>query len=670
MNNSLLEKMNNKSRKTIHLRHNYWKKEIWLIHELPIKSDQDKLRNQKSINFTYITNSALSLEARYYLWHGLEKEWWLLSTLKQQKIVSFKPVILFLQETYPNMSSVTEQPLDILEQRFKKYLVQKGKPLVRINTDGKKRNLSINLLVKFYQFYESLYDNRPEYERDRWNIEKLNTPYNMSRRDKYLNFGHIQQPFRELVKQYIKEALLIQQNITINTAFNIMKKLNYFFDYIKSNHPNWVDLRKLTRKDIESFLYYLRENDMGGRSHIKNRVHSDRSIAECLSNLRKFIVHMQLYSWKEAPLIDGKTLIYTPDYPSRYYKNYEDHIKHIPDEIWNQVLHNLEKMNEVIGRLVLIMEASGFRISDSCQLSKNCLIYKDNGWWLKSNQQKVKQKDHIVPISEQIAEVVKLQIEWLDQNIPLNENPYNFLFPEYMMRKNKGKAFSQNRVAGELNVLARKIPIVDSNGEIYKFKNHAFRHRYGMKMINNGMSILHVQKLMAHTSPEMTLAYARILDSTLRQEWEKVHKSVKLDDEGVFITTSVEEQAEENNLEIDWIRHNLDSVRLDHGFCIKSPKLKCEFLDQCLEFPCIKNKCRSFHVNDTFTEYYEREVLQMESDIAKYKEQNRPRSAELLGPKLQQYQEILCKIQTEKGIQGLSKNQREYTFEERMSDGK
>lgn len=83
-------------------------------------------------------------------------------------------------------------------------------------------------------------------------------------------------------------------------------------------------------------------------------------------------------------------------------------------------------MNEVIGRLVLIMEASGFRISNSCQLSKNFLIYKDNGWWLKSNQQ----KDHIVPISDYIAEVVKRQIEWLNNNIPLNENPYNFLFPE------------------------------------------------------------------------------------------------------------------------------------------------------------------------------------------------------------------------------------------------
>ncbi|MDZ5760793.1 tyrosine-type recombinase/integrase [Carnobacterium maltaromaticum] len=665
MNDKLLQKINNASPKMVPLYRDYWKNDVWLIHELPIKSDQDKLKTQKTINFNYITNAALCSEVKYYLWQGLEKEWWLLSTLKQTKIVYFKSIILFLQETYPNMSSVTDQPLDILEKQFKKYLIKIGKSLVRAHTDGKRRNQSLNLLTSFYIFYDSLYDERLEYERDKWRIEQLNIPYNMSRRDKYIHFGHIQQPFRELIKRYLKESLLIQQQITINTAFNVLKKLNYFFDYLKITYPDWVSLRELNRKDIESFLCYLRENDMGGRSSRKNRLPSDRHIAECLSNLRKVILHMQTYSWEEAPLIEAKALIYTMDFPNRRRKNYEDHIKHIPDEVWNQVVQNLDSMNEVVGRIVLTMEASGFRISDTCQLSKDCLIYKENGWWLKGDQQKVKQKDHIVPISEEIAGLIKFQIEWIEQNIPLGENPHNFLFPEYIMRKNKGKAFSQQRVAGELNVLARKLPIVDSNGEVYKFRNHAFRHRYGMKMINNGMSILHVQKLMAHTSPEMTLSYARILDSTLRQEWEKVHKAVKLDNKGLFISTSVEEHAVENNLEIDWIRHNLDSVRLDHGFCIKSPKLKCEFLDQCLEFPCIKNKCRSFHVNDSFTDYYEREVLQMESDIARYKEQNRLRSTELLLPKLQQYQEILCKIQTEKGINGLTKNEREYTREER-----
>jgi hypothetical protein len=84
------------------------------------------------------------------------------------------------------------------------------------------------------------------------------------------------------------------------------------------------------------------------------------------------------------------------------------------------------------------------------------------------------------------------------------------------------------------------------------------------------MNILHVQKLMAHMSPEMTLVYTQIHDTTLRKEWEKAtsNGAVRLNTGGKIIATSIEKQADENGIELEWLRHNLDSIRLDHGFCI------------------------------------------------------------------------------------------------------
>ncbi|MGG1442497.1 tyrosine-type recombinase/integrase [Brevibacillus laterosporus] len=107
-----------------------------------------------------------------------------------------------------------------------------------------------------------------------------------------------------------------------------------------------------------------------------------------------------------------------------------------------------------------------------------------------------------------------------------------------------------------------------------------FRHSYGVNLINNGMNILHVQKLMAHASPEMTLVYAQIHDQTLRDEWEKARNNgaVRLDTHGEVIVADLAQQAEENGVELEWIRHNMDSIRLDHGFCVKSPKLHCDFM--------------------------------------------------------------------------------------------
>ncbi|SIT01033.1 hypothetical protein SAMN05421787_1101 [Virgibacillus pantothenticus] len=124
---------------------------------------------------------------------------------------------------------------------------------------------------------------------------------------------------------------------------------------------------------------------------------------------------------------------------------------------------------------------------------------------------------------------------------------------------------------------------------------NAFRHRYGVNLINNGIKLLHVQKLMAHA----TLVYAQIHDNTLRKEWGKSREAgaIRLGVQGDVVMADLKQQAEENGLELEWVRHNMDSIRLDHGFCVKSPKLNYEFLNQTIEPPCIKNNCRNFHVD-------------------------------------------------------------------------
>ncbi|MGR5874071.1 tyrosine-type recombinase/integrase [Bacillus pacificus] len=66
--------------------------------------------------------------------------------------------------------------------------------------------------------------------------------------------------------------------------------------------------------------------------------------------------------------------------------------------------------------------------------------------------------------------------------------------------------------------------ITDETGDIFHFKNHAFRHTYAVKMLNGGADILTVQELLAHASPEMTMRYARLLDDTKRKAFEEVIK--------------------------------------------------------------------------------------------------------------------------------------------------
>ncbi|SFM02693.1 Site-specific recombinase XerD [Gracilibacillus orientalis] len=667
MTSNLVTPLNNKN-KVEDLLDGYWKSDIWEVEEFPYKERLGKTSDRKALDFSFLNNVYIKSEFKYYGMFGFKNEWWLLSTFIYQHFPYLKFFVLFLESVYPRIKSVREVYHDELFANYKRHLVQIGKPLIMVR-DGKKRtSYYINFAKAYYRFFDDFYDERPEHEKDRWNIERLGIPYNMSRRDKFISFENIKQPFRELVKKYIYQNLLVQQSITHATAQNILKKMYLFFDYIVDEYPLWNDLNALTRKDIEGFLFYVRNTDMGGRSHAKNRTPSNRHILESISNVKRLIEHMQDYEWREAPTIPVHMLIYPDDYPKRKHKIYEDHIKHVPDYVWEQVQENLHKLDSEIARIVILMEASGFRISDVCQLQIDCLLYKHDGWWLVGDQQKVNMEEHIVPISEEIVSIVKLQREVIEPNSTNENNPNHFLFP-VLKGKNKGKAFSQRRVKNALNRLASDCHILDRNGSVFHFKNHAFRHRYGMNLLNNGMSILHVQKLMAHTGPEMTLTYARILDSTLRKEWEKVQNAIRIDNEGGIVQADLSEQAEENGLELEWIRHNMDSIRLDHGFCIKSPKLSCDFLEQTLEPPCIKNNCRSFHVDSTFLDYYNDQILKMETDIEIYDKTGRTRSVELIQPKLKKFKEIRNSIKEGTGILGTQKNKREYVGNERDSNG-
>jgi hypothetical protein len=121
------------------------------------------------------------------------------------------------------------------------------------------------------------------------------------------------------------------------------------------------------------------------------------------------------------------------------------------------------------------------------------------------------------------------------------------------------------------------------------------------------MSLVHVQKWLAHLSPEMTLAYAKLLDSTRRKEWEQAFAkgTVRIDVEGRPKVVSTEQLGNEQEIEWEHIRHNLDAVRLPNGYCFKPRKANCPTQDT----PCYT--CRHFCTTPDFLPQFEHEEREM-----------------------------------------------------------
>ncbi|MBU7319529.1 tyrosine-type recombinase/integrase [Paenibacillus oleatilyticus] len=650
----------------------YYENDIWAVLDFPLLNEKEKekwIETPRVINFGYIQNYAIKNEIKYYFYYKLLNGDLTVTTVWRNYCSVLKCLGNFLKSHFPAMESITELPLEEFLTRFRTYLLVIGKPVTkkrylnpsnsRWQSYGTSENARLTAFRSIYSFFAEMYDEVPEFEKDRWDIRKLNIDFNITSGLHYLDFTSIPVTFRELCKKYIYERVFLKEAVKPITAVHYLIHLRLFFGFIKQKHSDWTDLMNLSRSDIIEFIKYIRIMPMGGNSAKAGQKPSEYYVYRTLINLEVFLQYIQFFEYEEAPLKNAELLI-LPEDRSKQKKRKADDLKYIPDYVWEQVVENINFLPSDMVPVFLLMEATGFRICDVLQIKLDCLLEQDDGFWIKGLQRKVKKIDHKVPVSKEIADIVKAQIQFIRNSLSPLENPNNYLFP-VLRGKKKGIPPLNSTVIRRLNDMAFKCNIKDSNGELFWFTNHAFRHRYGVTLVNNGMNIVHIQKLMAHACPEITLLYAELLDQTLRKEWEMAwtNKGLRFNPNGVMQPTEKEQHANDIGLELRWIRHNMDSIRLEHGFCIKLPNQHCDFLETTLDPPCIKNKCRSFHVDTTFLAYYQEQINKMEDDINIYKETGRLRSIEIITPKLERYKQIVQEIQMNNGVMGMPKEKRE-----------
>ena len=193
-------------------------------------------------------------------------------------------------------------------------------------------------------------------------------------------------------------------------------------------------------------------------------------------------------------------------------------VKYIPQTVLIQLDAHLEHLAPTYIPIVILLRASGWRISDVLYLKLDtCLEQDGEKFWLVGDIQKTQVLSHKIPLTKEVAAVIRAQIAWVKEQYTPEENPKRWLFPAAKHITNSqrflmGDPLNARSVGEMLNRFALRYQIKDEKEEIFHFKLHAFRHTKGIELVNNGMSLLMVQQWMAHASPEMTLIYAKILD--------------------------------------------------------------------------------------------------------------------------------------------------------------
>ncbi|MBS4214590.1 tyrosine-type recombinase/integrase [Neobacillus rhizophilus] len=541
----------------------------------------------------------LKIELKFYYLTKLKTGEITLNTLISHAC-DFSHLKGFLKKYYPYIEGFVDIPENGVK-KWKMYLFDKGLKDYTPRTE---------LLKRIISFFQDYYDERDEFEKDIWDFRKIpGAKFTKNRTSYKLNFTNTPALFKELIKSYCKYKVSTNESqVTINAK---LRTVNFFLKYILNQNPDWKSLNGLTRKEMEDYMSYLRSY----------RSDSEYSFERDLINIRDFLEHLERTENELGPRKSLNTLLFKEDFPKRNQDN--NKIKHIPEDVIAQLESFLNTSPEELFPplsesdadkipIVILLLRTGWRISDILNLRYHNCLYYNNGWYLQGDIPKVDVKSHRVPIDEEVAKMIQAVVETTKKNSTSENNPQKYLFPT-LKGKRRGLPILAVSVSNALNKWATNYRIVGYDRKPYYFRNHAFRHTKGIELVNAGMSILHIQKWMAHSSPEMTLVYAKITDDTLRKEWIKAKEKsnlLKID----INQGTISEVGDEDSLEWEYIRSNLEAAKVPMGYCMASKKMGCPYV----ETPCLT--CTNFCTTPDNLPEFDAEINNLDSLIERTKD--------------------------------------------------
>lgn len=543
-------------------------------------------RPNKTISFRF-NNLNINTEIKYIFYNRFFINEWALTNAFVSQNSMFKRLSEFINKRYPTIISILDLDIDKATFEWIDWLENKGTKTFRINKEkslGKDYTNKTSIAYLLNQIYQELVshtDIREEWEKDVWdvrNLEKYGLVYNKSTNHYIIDFSQIKnENIKSSVKRYFKEKLLSNNNFATGTAQHNIVFLQKFINYILKLEPTWNDFKRLDREQILKYIGWL-------NIYVKDNLARKNSNPSCykiraLTCVSSFLLGIQIRGYTIAPIKNVKMLIFPDDKPTLIQKSF-DQIQYVPDYVLAQLFSNINNLRVEVVPVVWIMYKTGLRISDVLGLKQDCLVKLNNKFWIETNIEKTYVEGHRIPIDDELAKMLAVLINQTLNKSNKDNNPENYIFVKYSGER-KGKPYSSHWVQKTLNTFAREYIITDEVGNIYHFKNHAFRHTYAIKMLNGGADILTVQELLAHATPEMTMRYARLLDDTKRKAFDNVIK------QGVFSFNIDGKLFEETNedmptdiLDMLWTNHKLNAIDTPYGTCMQRSKGKCTFAKQ------------------------------------------------------------------------------------------
>lgn len=456
------------------------------------------------------------------------------------------------------------------------------------------------------RFIRDYYDDRDEMEKDVWHAARIpgaKISAAAKRQKSSMSFVNVPSHYREMVKRFMSR-LVIKRSWSYCTE--MMVYIRYFFEAFYAHGYTDGFLEKLARQDIEKYLGWVAGDYEGRNATFRSKA---------VSFIRQYIDYIQLAEYPQAPKKDVNRLIFEDDIPKRERStDTMEKVKYVPEPVRGQLdacIGEIEPV-EMMPVYVLLRE-SGWRGTDILNLRyDSCLEYLWNGHekeyipYLCGDITKTGIPLLKIPIRKEVADMVKKLADDAAERSTDENNPDKYLFNTYEGRC-KGLPLSKPAFSAAVQELIDRKGILDGDGAPYHFKAHALRHTRALEYTEQGMPIGIIQQILGHCSLQMTLHYAKVSENMLYRKWKETEKLNLLHLESTPPNAHKEKQEE---IRYEFVRKNLDAVRVPFGVCFKPAKLPCrQQMSQCLD-------CANFCTGRNNIHEYEEEIRRVREQIS------------------------------------------------------
>ncbi|WP_326514392.1 tyrosine-type recombinase/integrase [Clostridium intestinale] len=583
----------------------YWlNNDIWDVTEEKFMGET--VHNTRHINFINFHNIFLKNELKYYILYNFKNKKMSNRTITCLGAV-FKHFSDFLNQYYFNVNSFNNVSYDEVYKKWKFYLIQVG---IKVQ---KKQDKSLNVfsLLLVIKFIIAFYDDREETEKDIWyakNIKGVTIRATQNAKTTRLNFMGISEYYRETVKRYFRTIITKK---SFGTCSDILIHLRYFFESFYSRKYKDGFIENLSRNDIEKYLVQLM-NDRKGRNRHGTTLY--------ITNIRTFLEYIRIAQYDKAPKKEVGLLIFKDDIPKRNYRqNAFKGVKFIPEPILKQLDSNIMELdNPQWIPVYILLRETGWRGTDILNLRyDNCIEQIWNSkeqkynYYLCGEITKTGIAELKIPIRDQVAEMVQQCMKEAKEQSNEDNNQNKYLFNCYSGR-NKGNPIHKSGFVYTVDKLIKAKDIRDVTGELYHFKPHALRHTRAKEYVEQGMNISIIQQILGHQSLQMTAHYANVSENTLYEKW-KATEDLELFKVNIetneFEAIDLGSESGENLVRYEYVKKNLDAVKVPFGVCFKPSKLPCkQQMNHCLT-------CASFCTTIENIPEYEEEIESVRKQI-------------------------------------------------------